>query len=153
MTTVLDENVVYTALEGSDPHNNPDRSPWALFAHIQLTCDRTMLTSEILGQYYELAWSRSRIGRWGPPCQAWVDLLTRWLQMDKVRLVILDEMPVINPESGVKDDDQSVVRVAKGTKSILVSYDERLEAGAASNGVTLVPPTRAIPFIRPRQLP
>lgn len=148
MTSVLDENVVYTALDGVNPGHQPDETPWTLFDRIQSTCDRTMMTGEMLRNYYDLAWRRSGTGRWGTPCQSWVDLLTRWRQMSKIELVNLDEMPALVPGSGVKDDDEPVVRIAKGKSAILVSYDEKLQAGAENNGVMLASPTRAIPLIK-----
>ena len=143
MNCVLDKNVIYTALDGRNPRGNDDEAPWVLFTRIEEICTPTFFLPEMLVDYLHLAWGRSRRGEWSALCQALTDLFTRWSQMEKLKTVELWDMPQLSSTTRVKDDDRPIVRTAKGTGSLLVSYDGRLVDPAREEGVIVLPPNDA----------
>jgi hypothetical protein len=124
---VIDLSVIWYAWTGKALHEKPDFDCVDLWLMIQRTCERVIVTDEINRAYLELYEKLRDKYPQGPKLFNAFVLYFRWKQTKKVDDDRLGrDVPPLNDESEIEDEDKKFPRLAKHTNAVLVTHDADL---------------------------
>lgn len=152
MPCVLDMNVIYGATGYGNLESNTDPQSWDLIDAITRTCDKVLVSPEIIRMYGHVKdeMLRTKGGALSVPAFSFFRILFRsWPELGKVVEKDLSTLPLLPADSGVKDEDQPFVRLAVGSRATLATYDGPLHDIGKRKGWPLLPPREAISTLVP----
>lgn len=140
MPCVLDLNVIWNAATGRSHISDPDPTPWTLLRGIENTCDKMIVSAELLDRYQ----ARLQRLREREPAASLAVIVSRlladWTVRGKLKMVETSGLPELDPRLSFSSEDLPFAHLALGYPATLATYDEHL---------IRIGETHKLPFLRP----
>lgn len=142
---VIDLQVIWFAWTGKAPREQRDTDCADLWLMIQRTCERVLVTDEIDKKYRDVFDQLRQKYPQGPRLLNAFTLYFLWKQSKKVDDSRLsNQIPPLNDESHLEEEDRKFARLAKLTNSVLVTHDSGILKFASTLGYTAMTPLEVI---------
>jgi hypothetical protein len=128
-TFLLDENIIYHAINGVDEHDLPDLTAAELLVAISRICHRIFVHQDLIDRYNK---ALRRLREEPPRSPAALRFVSQLLYRSEKQSWAQGPLPELPEGLVVPGEDRDVVRAALLSRPILVTNDRRL--GEAVNG-------------------
>ena len=153
-TFLLDENILYLAVNGVDARDNPDLTATRLLAMIAKNCHKTVADKVLIQRYWEHFNALANAPR---PVMPALFFITQFVKnCSKLNVEYSAQPPEIAPGVKIPSEDVHIVQAALMFSAIVITADEQLTTAinnAPGLGLRALSPSQAIELAKEVSLP
>jgi rRNA-processing protein FCF1 len=122
-TFLLDENILYHAIQGVDRHDQPDQTAAELLKAIATICHAIFIHKYLVERYNS---ALKRLRERPPRSDVALDFVKQLLHNSAKAIWEYGHLPDLPENLTLPDEDRDIVRAALISKAILVTNDSKL---------------------------